>query len=69
MSLCREENQLQYVSNLSVLGILTLHVIIHVLSVLNITSIGYRSYITIIEELSGNERSECTTLFLYNCNV
>ena len=61
MSLCREENQLQYVSNLSVLEILTLHVIIHLLSVLGITSIGYRSYITIIKELSGNERIECTT--------
>ena len=61
MSLCREENQSQYVSNLSVLGIMTLHVINHVLSSLGITSIGYKSYITIIKELSGNERSECTT--------
>ena len=25
--------------------------------------IGYRSYITIIEELSGNERSECPLNF------
>ena len=27
------------------------------------------SYITIIKELSGNERSESTTKFLYICNL
>ena len=39
------------------------------ISYITIISIGYRSYITIIKELSGNESSEWTTQFLYNCDI
>ena len=38
-------------------------------SVVHFICIGYRSYITFIKELSGNECSEWTTLFLHNCNM